>query len=108
MSVALGLASGAAAQEAARGFVYTASNEAAGNRILGFEISARRGLVPVADVSTGGLGSGGGLGNQDGLVLSPSGRWLLAVNAGSDEISLLSGRQPTPLLLDKVSSGGRR
>lgn len=108
MSVALALTNGALAEEAPRGFVYTASNETAGNRILGFRISARAGLVPVADVPTGGLGSGGGLGNQDGLVLSPSGRWLLAVNAGSDEISLLSGRQTTPVLLDKVASGGRR
>lgn len=108
MGTALALASGSAAEQAPRGFVYTASNELGGNRILGFQIVERGRLRSVAEVSTGGLGGGGGLGNQDGLVLSPSGRWLLAVNAGSHEISLLSGRQPTPVLLDKVSSGGRR
>jgi 6-phosphogluconolactonase len=107
-ALALTLAGAAIAQEAPRGFVYTMSNELAGNRILGFRIGAEGTLVPSTSVATGGLGSGGGLGNQDGLVLSPSGRWLLAVNAGSDEISLLSGRGASPVLLDRVGSGGRR
>jgi 6-phosphogluconolactonase (cycloisomerase 2 family) len=33
------------------------------------------------------MGTGGGLGNQGGLIISPDRRWLFAVNAGSDNIT---------------------
>lgn len=109
LGLLLGLTGGAGAQEgSARGLLYTMSNETAGNRILAFEIGANGRLRDAGSTPTGGLGSGGGLGNQDGLVLSPGARWLLAVNAGSHEISLFSARGSMPVLLDKVASGGRR
>jgi 6-phosphogluconolactonase len=50
-------------------------------------------------VKTGGDGSGGGLGNQGGLVLSKDHRWLFAVNAGSDSISAFKIRHDGKLKL---------
>lgn len=55
---------------------------------------------------TGGLGSGGGLGNQGGLVLSNNNRWLFAVNAGSDEITVFAVRHDRLIFRDKIYSGG--
>jgi 6-phosphogluconolactonase (cycloisomerase 2 family) len=72
------------------GAVYTMTNDASGNEVLVYPRSARGALgVPVA-YSTGGLGTGGGLGNQSGVVLTHDDRWLLVVNAGSDTISVFA------------------
>jgi 6-phosphogluconolactonase len=74
-------------------------------------------LARVQEVATGGLGSGpiplpppiGGpnpLDSQDALVSSPDGRFLLAVNPGSNEVSVLAVSDEDLQLVDKVSSGG--
>jgi 6-phosphogluconolactonase len=55
-------------------------------------------------VATGGIGTGRGLGNQGGLILH--GDLLLAVNAGSHEISVLAVTKHGLKLLDTASSGG--
>lgn len=69
------------------GAVYTLSNAASGNEVIVFD-RARDGSLSLRDsYATDGLGSGGGLGSQGAVVLSDDGRWLLAVNAGSDEIT---------------------
>ena len=39
-------------------------------------------LIASGAVSTGGNGTGTGLGNQGGVVLTRNERWLLAINAG--------------------------
>ena len=70
------------------GAVFTLSNDAAGNTVLVYARAADGTLTLVDEVATGGLGSGGGLGSQGALTLSDDGRWLLAVNAGSDSVSL--------------------
>jgi 6-phosphogluconolactonase (cycloisomerase 2 family) len=70
------------------GAVFTLSNDAAGNTVLVYARAADGTLTQVDEVATGGLGSGGGLGSQGALTLSDDGRWLLAVNAGSDSVSL--------------------
>ena len=66
-----------------RGAVFTLSNASNGNEVSQFFRAANGLLFPVGNVSTGGLGTGGGLGNQGALVLSPDHRWLFAVNAGA-------------------------
>src|SRR5687768_13369046 len=73
------------------GVVYTLTNEAAGNAVAVFDRSADGSLAPAGSVATGGLGSGGGLGSQGAIVLE--GRRLLAVNAGSNSVSLLRARR---------------
>ena len=69
------------------GAVYTMTNAVDDNEILVFD-RASDGTLSFADAySTGGAGTGTGLGNQSGVVLTEGGRFLLAVNAGSDEVS---------------------
>lgn len=88
------------------GAVYTMSNEAAGNRILSFLRFPNGRLLPLGSTATGGNGTGGGLGNQEGLVISKNERWLLAVNAGSNSISVFEVRPFTLALRDVEPSGG--
>src|SRR5205823_4726713 len=75
--------------------------------------SDRRGdgsLTPAvgSPVAIGGAGRGAGLGSQGAIEASPDGRYLLAVDAGSNEISVLRvGADGTPRLVGSpVPSGG--
>lgn len=70
------------------GAVFTLSNASDGNTVLVYSRAEDGTLVLVDEVATGGLGNGGGLGSQGAVTLSNDGRWLLAVNAGSDSLSL--------------------
>ncbi len=91
----------------AAGTVYTATNATAGNEILVYGRSGDGVLELVDRVATGGLGTGSGLGNQGGLVATGGGRWLLAVNAGDNTISVLRrGPRGDLSLSDVVGSGG--
>src|SRR5262252_2875657 len=69
--------------------VFTLSNEAAGNRILVFAADKNGALQQTASIDTGGLGNDAGLGSQGALTLSGDGRWLFAINAGSNDVSVL-------------------
>jgi len=95
----------AAAQEAV-GAVYTLSNDAAGNAVVVLNRSDNGTLSPAGSVSTGGLGNGGGLGSQGALVLSDDGRWLIGVNAGSDDVSVFAVDSDGLRLTDVQPSGG--
>ncbi|MEK6663573.1 MAG: beta-propeller fold lactonase family protein [Pseudomonadota bacterium] len=90
------------------GAVYTMSNSASGNAILRFHRAANGTLTAAGSFPTGGVGSGGGLGNQGALILSQNNRWLYAVNAGSNDISVFAVRPQGLVLTDKVPSGGIR
>ena len=80
----------AATADASTGAVYTLTNDAAGNAVEGFDRAPNGKLTPAGVFSTGGTGTGAGLGNQGGLVAGPGSRHLFAVDAGSDEISALA------------------
>ena len=86
------------------GKVYTMTNAAAGNEILVFDRMNDGTLEPDGAVSTGGLGTGSGLGSQGSIV--QSGLWLLAVNAGSDDVSLFFTGFGGLRLVDVEPSGG--
>lgn len=86
--------------------VYTMSNATSGNRILAFHRAPNGTLTAAGSFATGGLGTGGGLGNQGGLTLSGNDRWLLAVNAGSNDLSLFATDDDGLRLVDKAPSGG--
>ncbi len=88
------------------GAVYTMTNAADGNAIVWFSRSATGLLTWQANVPTGGLGTGAGLGSQGSLVLGEDGSVLLAVDAGSNEISALQIGAGGPVLTDHVPSGG--
>jgi len=88
------------------GALYTMTNDASGNAVIMFHRTAHGLLVPGGTFSTGGLGSGSGLGNQGALILSEGGRLLFVVNPGSDEISVFRVQSNGLILVDLVSSGG--
>jgi 6-phosphogluconolactonase len=88
------------------GAVYVLGNDASGNAVLAFERGADGSLQAAGEFDTGGLGSGAGLGGQGALVLSANGRWLFAVNAGSNQISVFAVRPNGLKLVDVADSGG--
>lgn len=100
----------AASAEAQEGAVYVASNEATGNRILQFSRDEHGVLTAAGSFNTGGLGTGTGLGNQGGVVLTDDGQWLLVVNAGSNDISVFTVVSDSDSLglTNRKASGGQR
>jgi len=88
------------------GHVYTLSNQVAGNEVLDYTRSSTGHLTWSASYSTGGTGTGGGLGNQGALILTTTGNFLLAVNPGSNTIASLEISGSGLTLVSTVSSGG--
>jgi 6-phosphogluconolactonase len=91
-----------------RGAVYTLTNAPSGNAVLVYARAADGTLQPAGSYATGGLGTGAGLGSQGAVVLSEDGRRLLAVNAGSDSVSLFAVHGHLLRLESTVASGGQR
>jgi 6-phosphogluconolactonase len=96
----------AVAVPGAAGAVYVLGNRVSGNSVLVFDRAADGILQAAGEYSTGGLGSGAGLGGQGALVLSSDGRWLFAANAGSNQVSVLAVSPDGLRLVDVVDSGG--
>jgi len=91
------------------GAVYTMTNSAEGNEVLVFSRSADGSLTPAGAFATGGFGTGGGLGNQGGVILTPNKQLLFVVNAASDTISAFHVKANNLLeLIDAFDSGGVR
>ena len=89
--------------------VYVDDNTAAGNTVAVFDRRADDALSPApgSPFTAGGAGTGSGLASQGAIQLSSDGRYVLAVDAGSDQISVLRIRHDGALrLVDIVSSGG--
>jgi 6-phosphogluconolactonase len=104
-----------------RGAVYAMTNQPTGNAVTAFSRAPDGTLTLVGTFPTGGLGTGGPpdpLRSQGSLILSgqePGARvgWrsnqlLFAVNAGSNEISVLAVERDRLTLICKASSGGVR
>ena len=87
--------------------VYAMSNAADGNRVLAFARNAAGTLKSGGSYPTGGFGTGAVLGSQGALAMTSDGRWLLAVNAASNELSVFSVRDEVLVLTDIVPSGGQ-
>ena len=96
-SAAVVIAGGAAASRAGTrtspvvGHVYVDDNTAPVNTVAGFDRHADGSLtaIPGSPFATGGSGGGAADASQGSLQLSANGRYLLAVDAGSDQISVL-------------------
>lgn len=76
-------------------FLYTASNQITGNAVVGYRVEADGNLtkLPGSPYATGGLGTGGDIFNQGGVVASANGRTLFVLNPASNSISVfLIGR----------------
>src|SRR6266576_671876 len=105
------LASAASAASGVVGHVYVNDNTGGVNSIAGFDRHADGTLTPMPDspFQAGGVGTGKGIASQGALQLSSDGRYLLAVDAGSNEISVLrikQGGSLKPVGGGPVSSGG--
>jgi 6-phosphogluconolactonase len=88
-----------------KGAVFTLTNAASGNAVAVFDRANDGSLTAAGTVATGGNGTGAGLGSQGAIVLD--GDRLLAVNAGSNTLSLLHvNRHGNVSLADVEPSGG--
>ena len=88
------------------GHVYTETNDATANAILVFDRSFEGRLSPGGSIATGGQGTGAALASQGALAQSHDGRWLLAVNAGSNTLSVLEATDGWLAVRDVADSGG--
>ncbi|HEY4146055.1 lactonase family protein [Pinirhizobacter sp.] len=95
-------------------YVYVMSNDIKANTVAVLRRSFFGGLDKIQVAATGGVGVGVGttapppdpLGSQNELLASQDGKWLFAVNAGSNQVSVFSIRRGSLALQDVVSSGG--
>src|SRR5215831_15527463 len=111
--LAAGSALAATVASAAAGVVgqlYVNDNTAGVNTVAGFDRHSDGTLTPLAGspFAVGGAGTGDGIGSQGALQLSADGRYLVAVDAGSNQISVLRIKPHGDLQLvgDPVSSDG--
>jgi len=95
-----------AAAHERRHHVYTLTNALGDNRVLVLEQHANGALVEVISVSTGGTGLGANLGSQGALSFSHEGRWLIAVNAGSNTVSTFAVEDEQLVLASVTPTGG--
>jgi 6-phosphogluconolactonase len=105
-----GLAVNVVAAQDAPGAVYVLTNQSGGNAVQVYARSADGTLSFSDSFSTGGQGIGSGpdpLGSQGALVLGGRQRLLLAVNAGSNDISVFAVDGLSLRLIDKKPSGGQ-
>src|SRR5215207_1245396 len=96
------------------GAVYVLTNQTV-NAVAAFNRAPDGTLTPAGTFPTGGSGDPVAqpgdpptdpLASQGALILSEDNRFLFAVNAGSDEISVLAVGKSGLTLVDKVASGG--
>jgi 6-phosphogluconolactonase len=90
------------------GAVYALTNQVNGNAVAMYARATDGTLSWIGSVATGGLGAGSGLGSQGAIALSDDGRWLFAVNAGSNDISAFRVTDDGLSLVSRVASGGTR
>jgi 6-phosphogluconolactonase (cycloisomerase 2 family) len=106
-----GVSASASTSTAGTGHVYVNDNTAGTNTIAAFARRADGTLTPLggSPFSAGGTGTGNLIGSQGALQVSSDGRYLLAVDAGSNQISVLRIRPDGSLRQvegSPVSSGG--
>lgn len=95
------------------GALYVMSNQDTGNSVTVFNRAADGSLTRAGTFPTGGLGAGNSisaqndpLNSQGALTRSADGRFLFAVDAGSNEVSVLAIKGETLEPLDRVPTGG--
>jgi 6-phosphogluconolactonase len=96
----------AAAGSPVVGHVYVNNNSAGHNTVAGFDRHADGSLTTLAGspFDAGGAGTGSPFGSAGGLQLSSNGRYLLATDPASNEISVLKIKRDGSLKLVEVDS----
>jgi 6-phosphogluconolactonase len=89
--IAASSSAGASPESRTVGHTYVNDNAAGANSLSAFDRHADGSLTPVpgSPFPIGGAGLGAGLGSQGALQASPNHKFLLAVDAGSNQISVL-------------------
>jgi 6-phosphogluconolactonase len=106
VGAALLFAGGAQAKSGPPQAVYTQTNSAAGNAVQVLARGDDGSLTPAGSFPTGGRGTSAGLGSQGAVALSPDGRVLLAVDAGSNDVAAFRVQQDGLQLVGRVPSRG--
>jgi 6-phosphogluconolactonase len=110
VAVALAFVAGflflAASAMASSGVLYTQTNDPSGNAVQRFDRAADGSLTPAGTFATGGVGLATLGGRQGAVELSGDGRYLYAVNAGSDSLSVFRVGHRRTRLIDTASSRG--
>ena len=106
LSLLVSLAAGTSAHVDNGADVYVITNDASGNALAVFHRANDGTLSPAGTVAAGGLGTGTALGSQGAVILSDNGRWVFAVDAGSNQISSFRVTPFGPTLVSVVDSGG--
>ena len=90
------------------GHVYVNDNTKGTNTIGAFDRHADGSLTPAAGspFAAGGAGTGAGLASQGAIQITPNGRFLIAVDAGSNQISVLRIHFDGSLSLVSVTGSG--
>jgi 6-phosphogluconolactonase len=90
------------------GHVYVNDNTPGTNTIAAFDRHADGSLTPVdgSPFPAGGAGAGKGLASQGAVQVTDNGRYLLAVDAGSNQVSVLRIEHDGSLRLVSVASSG--
>jgi 6-phosphogluconolactonase len=88
------------------GSLYTQTNDPSGNTVQRFDRAADGSLSPAGTFATGGVGLASLGGRQGAVELSGDGRYLYAVNAGSDTVSVFRADRRRTKLIDTVGSRG--
>src|SRR5215469_5364734 len=89
--------------------VYVQTNDATENEVIAFTRADGGALAPLGRCSTDGRGTGlPHLASAGSVVLNDDGRWLLVVNAGSDELSLFAVQPDGLRLAGRGGSGGSK
>ncbi|MCI4350988.1 MAG: lactonase family protein [Thermoplasmata archaeon] len=94
---------------ATAGAVFTLSNQVSGNTVIAYDRSSSGGLSWAGNFSTGGNGTGAALGDQGSLAVTADHHWLLAVDAGSNQITVFGihlGGGPLLTRSSVTASGG--
>src|SRR5579872_5949677 len=110
LAIAAGLSVRSNAQDNGNaGAVFVMTNAADMNEIIAYKRSSDGSLEKGRHFATGGRGSGGTtdpLGSQGSLTLTQDHQFILAVNAGSGEISVFQVHGDMLKLIDKVPCSG--
>lgn len=91
----------------ASAIVYTASNEADGNRVIAFDIDEDSGnLSEIGSFPTDGTGTGAPLGNQSALTTDASDRWMFVTNSGDGSVTSFRLQENGLEFVNKIDSRG--